>query len=128
MFSSDHNIRLTRRLLRHLREYARLRYEWAQLALVDKLTVLLTCIVAGAVAGVLLALALMLFSALAVALLAPHVGGMVAALALMVLVYAALAVLVWAKRRAWIANPIANFLAHLVEDACREKPDEKKAP
>lgn len=117
MFSSDHNIALTLRLLKDARQYARLRLQWAQLALVDKLTVVLTFVVTGAVVCIFLTLALALLSGMFVMLLAPHVGGVAMALALMALLYLAAALVVWLKRRAWVAEPIANFLVHLTEDA-----------
>jgi len=120
MFSSDHNIDLTRRLLKDLRDYAELRYRWAQLTLIDKLTVVLTFVIAGAIVSVLLTGALVLLSTMVVMLLAPHVGGMAMALALVAFLYLTLALIVWAKRRTWIAEPIANFLAHLAEKACHE--------
>lgn len=105
-----------------MKRYLTLQRDFVMLSLAEKLTVLLTVLLAGGLVLLLAALVL-IFASLAVsAQLAEWTGSVALGHCIVAAFYLVAGIVVWLNRKRWIANPIANFLATLfVEDM-----DEKK--
>ena len=126
MLSSDQNIQTIRELVLNLKEYAELKAESVQIGIIRKLSILITALIVGGLAFVLVAIIIFfLFITLALAL-APHVGGTAISCLIVATFYLLLGCLIYAKRTAWILNPIANFIGELFlksEESIKEKLD-----
>ena len=126
MLSSDQNIQTIRELVLNLKEYAELKAESVQIGIIRKLSILITALIVGGLAFVLVAIIIFfLFGTLALAL-APHVGGTAISCLIVATFYLLLGCLIYAKRTAWILNPIANFIGELFlkfDESIKEKLD-----
>ena len=111
MLSSDQNIQTIRELVLNLKEYAELKAESVQIGIIRKLSILITALIVGGLAFVALA---------------PHVGGTAISCLIVATFYLLLGCLIYAKRTAWILNPIANFIGELFlkfDESIKEKLD-----
>lgn len=113
MLSSDQNIQTIRELCLNLKEYAELKAESVQIGLIRKLSILVTALIVGGIAFVLAAIIILFLSGTLALALAPHVGGTAIACLIVAGCYLLLGYIVYAKRTAWILNPIANFIGEL---------------
>lgn len=113
MFSSDKNIEIISQLLAELKKYAELKGKCLQIDFVSKMTILLSALIVGAILFALSTIVILFLSYTAVLFLAKMMGSITWACFLMVLFYVALGVIVYAMRRRWIVNPLANFLGRL---------------
>jgi len=113
MLSSQQNVDAITRLAEEFKAFAKLKARSLQLSSVEKLTIILSAILTGAILLLLCSFALIWFTAAVCAWLAPHLGGIAVALALAGCFYALLAIIVILRRKAWIINPICNFLANI---------------
>ena len=113
MFSSDKNIEIISQLLAELKKYAELTGKRLQIDFVSKMTILLSALIVGAILFALSTIVILFLSYTAVLFLAKMMGSITWACFLMVLFYVALGVIVYAMRRRWIVNPLANFLGRL---------------
>lgn len=115
-FSTDKlNLQL-RKLTEDLKGYGELRLASFRLDMVSKLTRLLSVVIIGAVLLIIVTLALIFLSLMAVSALTPWLGSTTAACGLMGGIYLLLAIICYCKRKSWIYNPVANALAHLFLD------------
>lgn len=122
MLSDDQNIKTLQQLFADIKDYIELKLKVARLDLVSKVSVLLSLLVLGLVLSVLLAIIVLFLSATAAMALAPHVGGMAWACALVALAYLLIGILLIAKRKAWILNPLLHLLTALfLNDTQQEK-------
>ena len=113
MFSSDKNIEIISQLFAELKKYAELKGKCLQIDFVSKMTILLSALIVGAILFALSTIVILFLSYTAVLFLAKMMGSITWACFLMVLFYVALGVIVYAMRRRWIVNPLANFLGRL---------------
>lgn len=113
MFSSDKNIEIISQLFAELKKYAELKGKFLQIDFVSKMTILLSALIVGAILFALSTIVILFLSYTAVLFLAKMMGSITWACFLMVLFYVALGVIVYAMRRRWIVNPLANFLGRL---------------
>ena len=113
MFSSDKNIEIISQLLAELKKYAELKGKCLPIDFVSKMTILLSALIVGAILFALSTIVILFLSYTAVLFLAKMMGSITWACFLMVLFYVALGVIVYAMRRRWIVNPLANFLGRL---------------
>lgn len=95
-----------------LKNFVQLRVRLARLDFVDKMTVLLSALVLGAILF-LLATIVILFLSYTAALALARVMGDTAAFGLVTSVYAALAIIVYMLRKKLVIDPMANFLGNL---------------
>lgn len=116
VFSSDRNIETIGQLFVELKRYVELKGKCMQIDFVSKLSRLMAALVVTSVLFILGGIALLFISMMLAAAIAPHVGGLAYSYAIIVALYALLAMLVYAKRQAWIEAPITNFLGHLFLD------------
>lgn len=123
MFSSDKNIESIRRLCAELKSFVLLRMRLARLDFVDKMTVLLSALVLGAILFMLITI-VVLFLSYTAALALAEVVGSTAAFALITSVYALLALIVYALRKKLIIDPMANFLGNLFLNENEEEKEE----
>ena len=114
MLSSQQNVEAITRLANELKTFATLKARSLQLSTVEKLTIVLAAIATGLILLLVCAFALVWLTAAICVWLAPHVGGMAVALALAGLFYVIVAVMVILRRKAWIVNPICNFIAKVL--------------
>lgn len=113
MFSSTRNVDLICQLVKDLREYGGLRLERLELDMAQKLALAVGMLAMGAIVSIIV-LAVMVFLSLAVGYaLAPLVGGPAVAMLILAVAYAALACVVYAKRKDWIVTPLTLFLHEL---------------
>ena len=113
MFSSDKNIEIISQLFADLKKHAELKGKCLQIDFVSKMTILLSALIVGAILFALSTIVILFLSYTAVLFLAKMMGSITWACFLMVLFYVALGVIVYAMRRRWIVNPLANFLGRL---------------
>lgn len=113
MLSSDQNIQTIRELVLNLKEYAELKAESVQIGIIRKLSILITALIVGGLAFVLAAIIIFFLSGTLALALAPHVGGTAISCLIVATFYLLLGCLIYAKRTAWILNPIANFIGEL---------------
>ena len=113
MFSSDKNIEIISQLFAELKKYAELKGKCLHIDFVSKMTILLSALIVGAILFALSTIVILFLSYTAVLFLAKMMGSITWACFLMVLFYVALGVIVYAMRRRWIVNPLANFLGRL---------------
>ena len=93
-----------------------LQRDFVMLTLAEKLTVLLTVLLAGGIVLLLAALVL-IFASLAVgAQLGEWTGSLALGYGIVAFFYLLVGIVVWLNRKRWIANPIAGFLATLLVD------------
>lgn len=113
------------RLIGGVKRYLHLQRDFVMLTLAEKLTVLLTVLLAGGIVLLLAALVL-IFGSLAVsAQLAEWTGSVALGHCIVAAFYLVLGIVVWLNRKRWIANPIAGFLATLLlEDLDGKSKDE----
>ena len=126
MLSSDQNIQTIRELVLNLKEYAELKAESVQIGIIRKLSILITALIAGGLAFVLAAIIIFFLSGTLALALAPHVGGTAISCLIVATFYLLLGCLIYAKRTAWILNPIANFIGELFlkfDESIKEKLD-----
>ena len=126
MLSSDQNIQTIRELVLNLKEYAELKAESVQIGIIRKLSILITALIVGGFAFVLAAIIIFFLSGTLALALAPHVGGTAISCLIVATFYLLLGCLIYAKRTAWILNPIANFIGELFlksEESIKEKLD-----
>lgn len=126
MLSSDQNIQTIRELVLNLKEYAELKAESVQIGIIRKLSILITALIVGGLAFVLVAIIIFFLSGTLALALAPHVGGTAISCLIVVTFYLLLGCLIYAKRTAWILNPIANFIGELFlksDESIKEKLD-----
>ena len=108
MFSSDKNIEIISQLFAELKKYAELKGKCLQIDFVSKMTILLSALIVGAILFALSTIVILFLSYTAVLFLAKMMGSITWACFLV-----ALGVIVYAMRRRWIVNPLANFLGRL---------------
>ena len=126
MLSSDQNIQTSRELVLNLKEYAELKAESVQIGIIRKLSILITALIVGGLAFVLAAIIIFFLSGTLALALAPHVGGTAISCLIVATFYLLLGCLIYAKRTAWILNPIANFIGELFlksDESIKEKLD-----
>ena len=126
MLSSDQNIQTIRELVLNLKEYAELKAESVQIGIIRKLSILITALIVGGLAFVLAAIIIFFLSGTLALALAPHVGGTAISCLIVATFYLLLGCLIYAKRTAWILNPIANFIGELFlksDESIKEKFD-----
>lgn len=126
MLSSDQNIQTIRELVLNLKEYAELKAESVQIGIIHKLSILITALIVGGLAFVLVAIIIFFLSGTLALALAPHVGGTAISCLIVATFYLLLGCLIYAKRTAWILNPIANFIGELFlksDESIKEKLD-----
>lgn len=124
MFSSDKNIESIRNLCAELKNFVQLRLRLARLDFVDKMTVLLSALVLGAILFMLITIVI-LFLSYTAALVLAKVMGNTAAFGLITLVYAVLAFIVYMFRRKLVFDPMANFLGNLFLNETDEEKEGK---
>lgn len=104
------------RLIGSVKRYLHLQRDFVMLTLAEKLTVLLTVLLAGGIVLLLAALVL-IFASLAVgAQLGEWTGSLALGYGIVAFFYLLVGIVVWFNRKRWIANPIAGFLATLLVD------------
>lgn len=126
MLSSDQNIQTIRELVLNLKEYAEFKAESVQIGIIRKLSILITALIVGGLAFVLVAIIIFFLSGTLALALAPHVGGTAISCLIVATFYLLLGCLIYAKRTAWILNPIANFIGELFlksDESIKEKFD-----
>lgn len=126
MLSSDQNIQTIRELVLNLKEYAELKAESVQIGIIRKLSILITALIVGGLAFMLAAIIIFFLSGTLALALAPHVGGTAISCLIVATFYLLLGCLIYAKRTAWILNPIANFIGELFlkfDESIKEKLD-----
>ena len=126
MLSSDQNIQTIRELVLNLKEYAELKAESVQIGIIRKLSILITALIVGGLAFVFVAIIIFFLSGTLALALAPHVGGTAISCLIVATFYLLLGCLIYAKRTAWILNPIANFIGELFlksDESIKEKFD-----
>lgn len=126
MLSSDQNIQTIRELVLNLKEYAELKAESVQIGIIRKLSILITALIVGGLAFVLVAIIIFFLSGTLALALAPHVGGTAISCLIVATFYLLLGCLIYAKRTVWILNPIANFIGELFlksDESIKEKLD-----
>lgn len=126
MLSSDQNIQTIRELVLNLKEYAELKAESVQIGIIRKLSILITALIVGGLAFVFVAIIIFFLSGTLALALAPHVGGTAISCLIVATFYLLLGCLIYAKRTAWILNPIANFIGELFlksDESIKEKLD-----
>lgn len=126
MLSSDQNIQTIRELVLNLKEYAELKAESVQIGIIRKLSILITALIVGGLASVFVAIIIFFLSGTLALALAPHVGGTAISCLIVATFYLLLGCLIYAKRTAWILNPIANFIGELFlksDESIKEKLD-----
>ena len=126
MLSSDQNIQTIRELVLNLKEYAELKADSVQIGIIRKLSILITALIVGGLAFVLVAIIIFFLSGTLALALAPHVGGTAISCLIVATFYLLLGCLIYAKRTAWILNPIANFIGELFlkfDESIKEKLD-----
>ena len=126
MLSSDQNIQTIRELVLNLKEYAELKAESVQIGIIRKLSILITALIVGGLAFVLAAIIIFFLSGTLALALAPHVVGTAISCLIVATFYLLLGCLIYAKRTAWILNPIANFIGELFlkfDESIKEKLD-----
>ena len=126
MLSSDQNIQTIRELVLNLKEYAEFKAESVQIGIIRKLSILITALIVGGLAFVFVAIIIFFLSGTLALALAPHVGGTAISCLIVATFYLLLGCLIYAKRTAWILNPIANFIGELFlksDESIKEKLD-----
>lgn len=126
MLSSDQNIQTIRELVLNLKEYAELKAESVQIGIIRKLSILITALIVGGLTFVFVAIIIFFLSGTLALALAPHVGGTAISCLIVATFYLLLGCLIYAKRTAWILNPIANFIGELFlksDESIKEKLD-----
>ncbi len=120
MFSSDKNVEAIRQLFDDGREYLELKGHDVRLSLTEKLSVAASAFILG---GVLLLLGCIVVAFLAAmfALFVSKYVGLTIACAITAALLSLLGVVCYAKRKAWIVNPVTRFFAGLILDAKSEK-------
>ena len=97
-----------------LKRYLLLQRQYVVLSLSEKLTMMLSTLVVGLMVLALLLMSL-LFVSIAVAVwLSDVLGSLVAGFAVVALFYVLLSFMIYANRKRWIADPIANLVASLM--------------
>jgi len=125
VFSSDRNIERLRGLCGELRQHVRLRIRMARLDFVDKMTVLLSALIVGAILFMLIAIVILFLSYTAALALGQWLGSMTGAFGIVTAAYLVLAGCIYAFRRRLVFDPMAKFLGDLfLSDAQEEKEDE----
>ena len=102
------------RLIGGVKRYLHLQRDFMMLTLAEKLTVLLTVLLAGGIVLLLAALVLIFVSLAVSAQLAEWTGSVALGHCIVGAFYLVAGIVVWANRKRWIANPIAGFLATLL--------------
>ena len=103
MFANDKNIDNLQQLLAELKKYAELQKDYVKLHLVEKLTILISGIIA-----------LFYLSFTLAYVLAPHVGGLMASYGIITGCIILLILLIVLFRKRLIVQPMVNFLANLL--------------
>lgn len=116
MFSSDRNIETLSRLAADMKAYVELRLKALRLDFTAKLTLLASQLIFGLVVFVLGCILFALVCVMCIVGLAPYVGGTLGACAIMGGVCVMLALVIYKRRKAWITDPVANFLGQLFLD------------
>ncbi|MCH5181838.1 MAG: hypothetical protein J1F06_04315 [Prevotellaceae bacterium] len=114
VFSNDHNISILRDLVLDVKEYAALRAQLLKIDVVQKMTMLVTALIVGAVLVVLAAIVVLFLSLMVVHVLTGLLGSAAAAYGVVGGAYLLIALLVYFKRQAWIAAPVAAMLGSLL--------------
>ena len=115
MFSSDKNVAAIQQLFSDAKDYLELKGRDVQLSVAEKLSVAASALILGAVLLLLGGFVLLFLAAMCAAFLANFVGA-TAACAITAALLLALCILIYAKRKAWIVNPVARFVASLILD------------
>lgn len=106
MFSSNKNVELICQLVRDAKDYGLLRLERFELDMASKLARLIGILVMGALLTIVL-LVVMVFVSLAVGYaLGKAIGSTALAMLIIAVAYLLLAVVIYAKRHAWIVTPL----------------------
>lgn len=113
MFADDKSVQTLRQLFVELRKYLELQKEYTRLEITEKLTILLSTLIAVLLVICLGMVALFYLSFTLVYLLAPLVGGSVMSFFLIACFNVLLVILVLVFRKRLIVNPMTRFLAGL---------------
>ncbi|MBP3227242.1 MAG: phage holin family protein [Bacteroidaceae bacterium] len=117
MFSSEKNIELIGRLFTETKEYVELRLEYAKVDATGKIAAALSAVILAMVLFVLAAIFIVLLSCTAGFLLQQFVTHDYAlSFGIISCVYLVLAVVVYARRKKWIVNPVSQLLGGLLLD------------
>ena len=100
------------RIVAGIKRYFGLQREYVALTFAEKLTVLLTALVVGGVIALLLLLCTVFASLALSSWISSLTGSEALGYAVVALAYLLVSLLVYANRKRWIANPIADFLAN----------------
>lgn len=111
------------RIVSGIKRYVGLQREFVMLTLAEKLTIILTAILVTCIIMLLALLVLVFVSLTLSSLLAEMTGSEVLGYGIVSLFYIIVAIVVYANRGRWIANPIANFLATSLLDGEKTKTD-----
>lgn len=126
MLSSDQNLNTLRELVEEVARYMRLRKDYSELWLVEKLTTVAAAAIVGALVVVLVLTALF-YASLGISLaLVPELG-VLGSFMLTAAFFALLAWFVYRHRESLVERPIINFLASvLLEDKDMDTGEEDK--
>lgn len=114
VLSSDKNIQLISDLLIEIKRYAEIQKEGFRIDLTLKLTKLLTALIVGMVFVLMTSVMVLMLSFALSHLIAPLVGSLALAYALIGALYLLIAVVVYTKRKPWLEQPLADFLAGIL--------------
>lgn len=114
------------RIISRIKRYVGLQREYVMLSFAEKLTVLLTALIVGAVMMLVFSLALIFLSLAVCSWLSDVLGSKVYGYGIVALFYLVLGLIVYVKRRNWIANPIASVLVTMLLGEKHHETDENK--
>ncbi|MGN0086486.1 MAG: phage holin family protein [Alloprevotella sp.] len=112
-FSTDDNVQQLRQLILELRHHLTLQTELLKVDLLARCARLIAAICLGGILFVLATIVLLFLSYAAATCLASLTGSALAAFGLVAVAYLLLALLVYARRRAWIEAPILGLMVRL---------------
>jgi uncharacterized membrane protein YgcG len=113
MLSSDKNVETLSQLIEMLKHNIELRTEYVKLDATAKVVRLLS-VATLAVLFFIIFMAVWLFASAAVAVWLSHYWGLTAALFAVAAFYAAILLLIYLNRKAWIERPLVKFLTNLL--------------
>ena len=109
------------KLIASVKRYAGLRGRYIKLDLSEKLTLLLTVLILGAVLVVIGLIAVIFLSLTLYAALHAWLDSACAAYAIVAGLFIAFCLLIYAMRQRWIVGPLSRFFTHLLLDQENEK-------
>ena len=102
------------RIISRIKRYLGLQREYVMLSFAEKLTVLLTALIVGAIMMLVCSLVLIFLSLAVSSWLSDVLGSDVYGYGIVALFYLVCGAVFYANRRNWIANPIANALVTML--------------